>query len=347
LTAAACEEYHPILADARRTSRNNKENRMPRSAHFFVVVVVVFAILTIQPLAAQQTAHPDLSLSAVGVATNDYAASMNFYTKIMGFRPAFSFSPNGKAHNTYFQVSRDTFLELQQASANNPPGLTHIHMHTGDVDALVARLRKAGIPPCTDSVKTACITDPRIAKPTQERNAVIVDPNGIRIEPTEFTPNSLTRKAVDSWHDTTPATRLLVVGIGVKDYPASENFYGKLLGFPVAFKFTSPDGKRTTTYYQISRDTFLEMQALPADGHAITHVHIETSDLNATIAKLREAGLESAPRNSTVPNRVTEPGITRPSNVKSANVFDPNGIRLELNELLPDSLTRKAMESWK
>jgi catechol 2,3-dioxygenase-like lactoylglutathione lyase family enzyme len=321
---------------------------MPRSVHFVIEVVVVFGILAIQPSAAQESRHLDLSLSAVGVRATDYAESMNFYTKIMGFRPAFSFSPNGKTTNTYFQVSRDTFLELQEATANNPPGLTHIHMHTDDVDAIVARLRKAGIAPCTATLKTDCITDPRVAQPTQEKNAVIVDPSGIRIEPTQFTPGSLTRKAVDSWDNKSPGTRLLVVGIGVKDYPESQNFYGKLMGFPVAFKFSSPDGQRTTTYYQISRDTFLEMQPVTADAApGITHVHILTEDLNAMIARLREAGLKSAARNATTPNTVTEAGVTQPSNVKSANVFDPNGVRLELNELLPESLTKKAMQSWK
>jgi len=318
---------------------------MPRSVHF--VIAVVFGILAIQPSAAQETANLGLRLSVVGVGAKDYAESMNFYTKVMSFRPAFSFSPNGKTHNTYFQVSRDTFLELQEANANNPPGLTHIHMHADDVDATVARLRKAGLAPCTETVKTACMSDARIAQPTQEKNAVIVDPSGIRIEPTQSTPGSLTRKAMDSWDNKNSGTRVLVVGIGVKDYPESENFYGKLLGFRVAFKFSSPDGKRTTTYYQISRDTFLEMQPLAADGHLITHVHILTEDLDAMIARLRAAGLESAPRNSTTANRVTEAGVTQPSNVKSANVFDPNGIRLELNELMPDSLTKKAMDSWK
>jgi len=266
----------------------------------------------------------------------------------VGLRAAFSFSPNGKTTNTYLQVSRDTFLELQETPVNPRPGLTHIHMRTEDVDAIVARLRKAGVAPCTPTLKTGCTIDPRIAQPTQEKSATIVDPSGIRIEPTQLTPGSLTRKAVDSWDNESPGTRLMVVGIAVKDYPESQNFYEKLMGFPAAFKFSSADGQRTTTYYQVSHDTFLEMQPATADvPPGITHVHLLTGDLNATIARLRQAGLASVARNATTPNTVTEAGVTQPSNVKSANVFDPNGIRLELNELLPDSLTRKAMEAWK
>ena len=141
--------------------------------------------------------------------------------------------------------------------------------------------------------------------------------------------------------------RLSVVGIGVKDYPKSENFYEKIMGFPVAFKFSSPDGKRTTTYYQMSRDTFLEMQPVTADAlPGLTHVHMVTDDLTATIARLRQAGLPAAARTATTPNTVTEPGVAQPSNVKNANIFEPNGIRLELNELMPESLTKKATDAW-
>lgn len=321
---------------------------MPGSVRFLIAGAIVFGIPRIEPSAAQESAQPGLTLSVVGIGAKDYAESLNFYTKVMGLRPAFSFSPNGKTHNTYFQASPDTFLELQETPANPRPGLTHIHMRTEDVDAIVSRLRKAGVAPCTATLKTGCAIDPRIAQPTQEKSATIVDPSGIRIEPTQLTPGSLTRKAVDSWDNQRPGTRLMVVGIAVQDYPESQNFYEKRMGFRVAFKFSSADGQRTTTYYQTSRDTFLEMQPATADvPPGITHVHILTEDLNAAIARLRQAGLASGARNATAPNTVTEAGVTQPSNVKSANVFDPNGIRLELNELLPDSLTKKAMEAWK
>jgi catechol 2,3-dioxygenase-like lactoylglutathione lyase family enzyme len=141
--------------------------------------------------------------------------------------------------------------------------------------------------------------------------------------------------------------RLSVVGIAVSDYAKSQDFYGKKMGLREAFKFTSADGKRTTTYYQLSRDTFLEMQ--PAGGDVkpgFTHVHLAVDDLNGTIARLKQAGIAGSARNATTPGTVTETGVAQPSNVKNANVYDPAGLRLELNELGPESLTTKATESW-
>jgi hypothetical protein len=34
------------------------------------------------------------------------------------------------------------------------------------------------------------------------------------------------------------------------------------------------------------------------------------------------------------------------AHVKNVNVFDPDGIRLELNEYIPESLPKKAVDSW-
>ncbi len=131
--------------------------------------------------------------------------------------------------------------------------------------------------------------------------------------------------------------RLNHVGIAVKNYDQSFNFYTKVMGFKVAFRMPAPEGKQGTTYFQISRDTFLEMapvsERLP---EGITHMGIETSDVKKTVADLRAAG-----------GTVEDARLSGPTKAMLSNIMDPNGIRLELIELTPDSLHRKAEESWK
>lgn len=133
--------------------------------------------------------------------------------------------------------------------------------------------------------------------------------------------------------------RLNHVGIAVKDYDESLNFYTKVMGFRVAFGGKTPDGKPGTTYLQINRDTFLEVapasQNLPAG--TITHFGIQVQDMAATVARLRSAG-------ATVPDPRISPALSK---AKLASLNDPNGIRVELNEAIPGSVLRQAIESWK
>ena len=53
----------------------------------------------------------------------------------------------------------------------------------------------------------------------------------------------------------------------------------------------SPDGKPTTTFLQINRDTFIEMAPASANLPAgLTHIGLLADDASAAIARLREAG---------------------------------------------------------
>jgi len=74
-----------------------------------------------QPSAAQQKGSKGLRLNHVGMYVKNFDESMNFYTKTMGFREAFSFNDKeGKPTLTYLQINRDTFLELAPATAVGP-----------------------------------------------------------------------------------------------------------------------------------------------------------------------------------------------------------------------------------
>src|ERR1700683_2269628 len=133
-----------------------------------------------------------------------------------------------------------------------------------------------------------------------------------------------------------PGLRLNHVGIYVKDFDESMRFYTQVVGLREAFSIKDQNGKPTLTYLQINRDQFLELAPATAERPVgLSHIGIWPEDLTATIAALRERGVQvNDPRTGSTKTSIT-------------NVTDPNGVRLELVDFLPGSLPKKAMEDWK
>jgi predicted enzyme related to lactoylglutathione lyase len=127
------------------------------------------------------------------------------------------------------------------------------------------------------------------------------------------------------------------VGINVADFDAAMKFYTQQMGFKEAFVVNDANGKPTQGYIHVSRSTFLEIRpAAPGQPiGAITHVGIEVDNIRATLARLAKNGV-----------KVEEPrkGINFAT---IANAISPDGTRMELSELGPESLQRKAINSWK
>ena len=114
-----------------------------------------------------------------------------------------------------------------------------------------------------------------------------------------------------------PNLRLNHVGISVKDLPDALKFYQEKLGFNEVVR--NPNGM--SAYIQVSRDTFLELQASP----------------DRPVGQLRQRGL-----------MVSDPGA--PSAFTGgilANVNDPTYGRIELSEQPPGGKLRAATEAWK
>ncbi|PWU04707.1 MAG: hypothetical protein C5B51_16260 [Terriglobia bacterium] len=146
-------------------------------------------ILMMQPGAAQQTQVPGLRLNHVGIYAKDYEESMRFFTQSMGFREAFTIrDKDGKPTLTYLHINRDSFLELAPANEQRPAGLSHIGIWPENLGATVAALRQRGVK----------VDDPRTGS-TKTSITNAFDPNGVRLELLDFLPDSLPRKAMDSW----------------------------------------------------------------------------------------------------------------------------------------------------
>ncbi len=131
--------------------------------------------------------------------------------------------------------------------------------------------------------------------------------------------------------------RLNHVGIAVRNFDETMAYYTQKLGFREAYILRDKDGAPTMAAIQISRDTFIEVTPANANRPAgLTHMGLQTDDIQGTVGKLRQAGAT-----------LTDPRVATNTNVTLTNATDPDGIRVELFQLNADSLQGKAMQAWK
>ena len=150
---------------------------------------LVLGMVTIKSIEAQQEKRLGLQVEHVGIAVKNLQESVDYYTKTLGMRSAFVFgNRDGNPGINVIQVNKDTFLELSQATADRPVGLNHLGLETKNMNETEAELKKRGV--AISEISTANTDAP---------HSFFTDPNGVRIEVIEIAPNSLQRKAIDSY----------------------------------------------------------------------------------------------------------------------------------------------------
>jgi catechol 2,3-dioxygenase-like lactoylglutathione lyase family enzyme len=161
------------------------EDQMRTATVFLAGLIIGIAM---ESTGAQQGRIVGLNHVAISVA--DYAAATGFYAKQMGFREAFSFREAGGApYFTNFQISRDTFLEVMQATPARPAGCPHFGLEVAHLDSVVAQLKQRGVD----------VRPPSLSPRTGTRIAQAIGPGGINMELLEMGPQSLHRKVIDNW----------------------------------------------------------------------------------------------------------------------------------------------------
>jgi len=126
------------------------------------------------------------------------------------------------------------------------------------------------------------------------------------------------------------------VGISVPNLDQAVTYYTKTMGFPEAFRNLDDKGKPTLVYVQISKNTFLELlPASPDRPPGLNHFGVVVDKMTDATTMFKQRGANVAE--------------IRLSGTKAilSNVTDPNGVRMELLELPPESSHRKAMDRWK
>ena len=99
-------------------------------------------------------------------------------------------------------------------------------------------------------------------------------------------------------------------------YEDMRRFYTETLGFQEAFSNRNAQGQPTLTYFQASRNTFVELMPAGTRAPGFTHFGIHVDDVRAVVARLRQRGVD-----------VAEPRIIGSGSLTVA-VTDPDGNRL-------------------
>jgi lactoylglutathione lyase len=130
------------------------------------------------------------------------------------------------------------------------------------------------------------------------------------------------------------------VAINAKDIDKSLDFYKRVLGLPEAFRLSNDDGSLWLVYVKTGPDDFLEIFAGASrgperknDDDGVKHYCLWVDDLDATLTDLEKKGL-AIDRSKARKGR---------SGCRQYFVEDPDGVRIELMELLPDSMQARAI----
>ncbi len=123
------------------------------------------------------------------------------------------------------------------------------------------------------------------------------------------------------------------IAFAVSNLEKSLEFYEKILGFKIFFNLER-DGKIFLVYLKISEDQYLELfpqkEISQAENQNFMHICLITDDIFDTVRKIKDKGWQID----------VEPILGVDGNYQ-AWIEDPDGNRIEIMQILPDSLEKR------
>ena len=151
-----------------------------------LAAVIAFATLR---ASLGTTTTPTIRLNHVGISVANFDEALDFYTNKLGFRRAFTIpDAPGQPRAAYLQVSRETFVELLEATPQRPPGFVHVGFEVDDMNITAARLKDVNVK----------VAQPRVGR-TKATVAEVEVPDGVNVELLQFGADSMQKHAMDSW----------------------------------------------------------------------------------------------------------------------------------------------------
>jgi catechol 2,3-dioxygenase-like lactoylglutathione lyase family enzyme len=253
---------------------------------------------------------------------HDIEASRHFYKDFLGYSEPFSSRTDGKLLTAFIKINDRQYVELAPETSPNEPRFIHFALETDNAEGLRQYMKSKGYK----------VSD-NPAAPHRNRNigTPLEDPDGNHIDVTQYVLDSETMKDVGkNMSDKRISTRLLHVGFYVSKRETA-HYYMDILGFREFWRATA-DGKTANTLNLMVPEgcDYVELMmgpppTTPERYGSTYHIALEVPDMDAVVAKLN-----ASPARKDYKREISI--HTGRNHKRLCNLFDPDGMRIELTE---------------
>ena len=280
-----------------------------------MAAVAVCAAVSASARAAERP--PIVGVSHIAFHVSDVPKARAFYGGLLGYEEVTGkASPDGRVR---FRISGRQYVEIVPGLvAGSDDRLDHVAFETTDLDALRAYLDEKGVKSRVPAVEAG------------HRVLLVIDPDGHKVEFVQYSaPSAKASAPADSRRI---SSRLLHIGLTVREQGAADGFYKDVLGFSEIWRggrndtvtdwinMKVPDGTDYLEYMLVGTDPVDRVRL-----GSLHHMALLVPDIQAALetVRARPGGLDT--------KTVRTPQVGR-NRRWQLNLFDPDGSRTELME---------------
>jgi len=298
-----------------------------RAGLAFATALLLFPVLPRAargPSSGPSVARPAIvGVAHIGLKTDNLAAARNFYGHMLGFQEPFTVDkPTGGLLLTYFKVNDHQYIEVfPELKKPNEDRLSHIAFETSDAKQLRDYLGSRGVNVPQDDLR-----------PGLDGNLSfeVEDPDGHTVEFVQYMAGSLHSRNFGKFlPESRISSRMIHVGVVVRDQAAADRFYKDVLGFRAIWHGGMTDTETDWVDMRVPEGTDWLEYMLNVHSPSVRtlgvmhHMALGVPNVAAGYKTVVERGLKPE-----------KPQIGRDGKWQ-LNLYDPNYTRVELMEPKP------------
>ena len=265
-----------------------------------------------------------LGIAHIALYVSDLDRARGFYKDLLGYDEPYKLPRKDGSGDriAFIKINEDQYVELFAESPKNDGQLNHISFYTDDARAMRDYLASRGV------AVPAAVGKGQIGN----SNFNVTDPDGHTVEIVQYEPGSWTRRENGRF---LPASRIsgriAHVGVLVSDLAASQLFYSDILGFREFWRGSGSGRQLSWVNMRVPEGgDYLELMLYSdypdrAQLGIKNHICLETEDVAQAVKTL-----QARPAQARYMREVeVKTGVNRK---RQANLFDPDGTRVELME---------------